>query len=88
MVPLRMCFTDLQKAHLLVDRTLLWEVLARFGVAPRMNKVIRIFHDGMWPEYSWMMANDQCRSMSTRDSGKNAFRLPCCSITSAQPWST
>ena len=26
---------------------LLWEVLARFGVPPRMIKVIRTFHDGM-----------------------------------------
>ena len=30
-----------------VDRTLLWDVLARFGVPPRMLAVIRRFHDGM-----------------------------------------
>ena len=30
-----------------VDRTLLWTVLARFGVPQRMISVIRQFHDGM-----------------------------------------
>ena len=30
-----------------VDRTLLWDVLARFGVPPRMLAVIRQFPDGM-----------------------------------------
>ena len=41
------CFIDLAKAYGSVDRVLLWEVLARFGVPPRMIKVIRMFHDGM-----------------------------------------
>ena len=45
--PLYLCFVDLTKAHDSVDRTLLWDVLARFGVAPRMLAVIRQFHDGM-----------------------------------------
>ena len=40
-------FIDLQKAYDSVDRTLLWEVLARFGVPPRMITIIRMFHDGM-----------------------------------------
>ena len=40
-------FIDLAKAYDSVDRVLLWEVLARFGVSPRMIKVIRMFHDGM-----------------------------------------
>ena len=30
-----------------VDLILLWDVLARFGVPPRMLAVIRQFHDGM-----------------------------------------
>ena len=38
---------DLTKAYDSVDRTLLWDVLARFGVSPRMLAVIRHFHDGM-----------------------------------------
>ena len=40
-------FIDLTKAYDSVDRTLLWDVLARFGVPPRILVVIRQFHDGM-----------------------------------------
>ena len=43
---LEICFIDLAKAYDSVDRVLLWEVLARFGIPPRMIKVIRMFHDG------------------------------------------
>ena len=46
-VPLFLCFIDLQKAYDSVDHTLLWQVLARFGVPPQMIEVIRQFHDGM-----------------------------------------
>ena len=35
-VPLSLCFIDLQKAYDSVDRTLPWQVLARFGVPPQM----------------------------------------------------
>ena len=45
--PLYMCFIDLTKAYDSVDRTLLWGVLARFGVPPRILAVIRKFHDSM-----------------------------------------
>ena len=45
--PLYLCFIDLTKAYDSVDRTLLWDVLARFGVPPRILAVIRQFHDGM-----------------------------------------
>ena len=44
--PLYLYFIDL-KAYDTVDRTLLWDVLARFGVPPRMLAVIREFHNGM-----------------------------------------
>ena len=44
---LEIFFIDLAKAYDSVDRVLLWEVLARFGVPPRMIRVIRMFHDGM-----------------------------------------
>ena len=46
-VPIFLCFVDLQKAYDSVDRTLLWDVLARFGVPGEMITVIRQFHDGM-----------------------------------------
>ena len=46
-IPLYVCFIDLIEAHDSVDRTFLWDVLARFGVPPRMLAVIRQFDDGM-----------------------------------------
>ena len=46
-VPLFLCFVDLQKVYDSVDRTLFWQVFARFGVPPQMIEVIRQFHDGM-----------------------------------------
>ena len=55
-VPLSLCFIDLQKAYDSVDRTLLWQVLARFGVPPQMIRVIRHFHDGMRA----CVRNDDC----------------------------
>ena len=48
-IPLYVCFIDLTKAYDSVDRTLLWTVLARFGVIQNMISVIRQFHDGMRP---------------------------------------
>ena len=39
-----LCFIDLTKAYDSVDRTLLWDVLACFGVPPRMLAVMRQFH--------------------------------------------
>ena len=46
-IPLYVCFIDLTKEYDSVDRTLLWTVLARFGVPHNMISVIRQFHDGM-----------------------------------------
>ena len=40
-------FIDLTKAYDLVDRTLLWTVLARFGVPQNTISFIRQYHDGM-----------------------------------------
>ena len=45
--PLYVCFIDLIKAYDSIDRTLLWTVLARFGVPQNMVSVIRQIHDGM-----------------------------------------
>ena len=44
---LYICFIDLTNAYGSVDRTLLWTVLARFGVSLNMISAIRQFHDGM-----------------------------------------
>ena len=44
---LEICFIDLAKAYDSVVCVLLWKALARFGVPPRMIKVIRMFHDGV-----------------------------------------
>ena len=46
-VPLYTCFVDLQKAYDSVDRYLLWDVLARFGVPPVIVDIDHQFHDGM-----------------------------------------
>ena len=46
-VLLFLCFIDLQKAYDSVVRTLIWQVLARFGIPPKMIEVIRQFYDGM-----------------------------------------
>ena len=45
--PLFMCFIDLTKAYDSVDHTILWTVLARFGIPPRTLAVIRQFHYGL-----------------------------------------
>ena len=44
---LYVCFIDFTKAYDSVDRTLLWTVLACFGVPHNMISAIRQFHDGM-----------------------------------------
>ena len=46
-IPLYVCFIDLTKAYDSVDQTLVWRVLARFGVPQKMILVIHQFHDGM-----------------------------------------
>ena len=46
-IPLYICFINLIKAYDSVNRTLLWTVLARFGVRQIMISVIRQLHDGM-----------------------------------------
>ena len=44
-IPLYLCFIGLSRAYDSVDRTLLWSVLARFGVPQNKISVIRHFHD-------------------------------------------
>ena len=47
LVPLYLCFIYLQKAYDSVDRSVLWQILARYGVTLRFIAVIRQFHEGM-----------------------------------------
>ena len=47
LIPLYVCVIDLNRAYNSVDRTLLWTVLACFGVPQNMISVIRQFHNGM-----------------------------------------
>ena len=46
-VPLFLCFVDPKRVFGSVDRTLLWQVLAPFGVPPHIIEVIRQFPDAM-----------------------------------------
>ena len=46
-IPLYVYFIDLTKVDNSVNRTLLWTVLARFGVPQIMILIIRHFHDSM-----------------------------------------
>ena len=46
-VSLFLHFIDLPKAYDSVNRTLLWQVLSRFGVSAQMIVVIRHFYDGI-----------------------------------------
>ena len=70
---LEICFIDLAKAYDSVDRVLLWEVLARFGVPPRMIKVIRMFYDGMRAR---VQLNDGDFSAWFNVTGTNKQRFP------------
>ena len=56
-VPLFLSFIELQKAYDSVDRTLLWQVLARFGTPPQMIEVI-------------CLSNDETRACVRRDDGR------------------
>lgn len=42
-----MCLVDIIKPYDSVNRTLLWTLLARFGVTPNIHTVIRYFQRGM-----------------------------------------
>ena len=46
-IPLYISFIDLKRAYHSVNRELLRDVLARFGVSINMLAVIRQFHNGM-----------------------------------------
>ena len=52
-VPIYTCFVDLQKAYVSVDRSLLWVVLARFGVPPVMVDIVSSSTMGCERSYDW-----------------------------------
>ena len=79
---LEICFIDLAKAYDSVDRVLLWEVLARFGVPPRMIKVIACSTMVCGLAYSWMMDTSRRGSIIPRASGKYVHYRRYCSISS------
>ena len=77
---LEICFIDLAKAYDSVDRVLLWEILARFGVPPRMIKVIRMSHDGMRARVQLDDGDFSAWFNVARDSGKDVCCRRYCSI--------
>ena len=82
--PLHLCFVDLTKAYDSVDGTLLWDVLARFGVPPRMLAVTGRFHDGMPACVRLMMESARISSMWREVSGKGARSRHYCSTCSSR----
>ena len=46
-MPLCLCFIDLQKVYDSVDRSLLWQILTRYGVPRQLIPVIRQLHERM-----------------------------------------
>ena len=83
-IPLYVCFIDLTKAYDPVDRTLLWTVLARFGVPQNIISVIRQFHDGM--RACVRFDDSVCRSGSlwNKTFVKGTCSLPSCSTASSR----
>ena len=84
-IPLLVCFIDLtNKAYDPVDRTLLWTVLARFGVPQNIISVIRQFHDGM---RACVRLHDRvCGGLLWNKAFvKGACSRPSCSTSSSQP---
>ena len=65
--PMFVCFIDLTKAYDSFDRSLLWTVLARLGIPPRMLVVIRQFHDGM--RSCLRLDNGECSNMFDVEQG-------------------
>ena len=75
-----MCFADLAEAYDSVDRTLLWTVLVRLGVPPKILGVIRHSHDG---RRGRIRTNDSTWGGAY---GKDACSHHCCSSCSSRPY--
>ena len=83
-IPHYVCFIDLTKAYDSVDRTLLWTVLARFGVPQIMISVIRQFHDGMRASCGSTTGCARGGSLWTKAFVKGASSHPSCSAPSSR----
>ena len=77
--PFYLCFDDVTRAYEPIHRTLLWNILARFGVSPRMVAVARQFHDGM--QACVRLDDGSARISSTLGKvfGKGVCSRHCCS---------
>ena len=84
-VSLFMCFIHLKKAYGTVDRTLLWQVLARIGVPPQMIAVIQHSTMGWELVCDLMRASVRIGSRWSKDYVKDACYPRCCSTSSLQP---
>ena len=73
-IPLYVCFIDLTKAYDSVDRTLLWTVLARFGVPQNIVSIICQFHASMRAARRQGMLEVVC--WRTRPSSRVRARAP------------
>ena len=76
-IPLYVCFIDLIKAYDTADRTLLWTVLARFGVRQRIISVIR---------QSTMACGHACGSTTACTRGGSPWNRPFFAAVTKVSW--
>lgn len=80
-----MCFVDVQKAYGSVDRTRLWDVLARYGIpAPPMIAIIRQFRQGIRRRVHWMTAGNRSDVMPSKPPLQGCALLPLVSTRSSR----
>ena len=83
-IPLYVCSINLTKAYDSIDRTLLWTVLARFGVPQNMISVIRQFHDGVEHVCGSTIGCARGGSLWNKAFVKGACSRPSCSTSSSR----
>ena len=83
-IPLYVCSINLTKAYDSIDRTLLWTVLARFGVPQNMISVIRQFHNGVEHVCGSTIGCARGGSLWNKAFVKGACSRPSCSTSSSR----